>query len=153
MNVSQRQETVVAQIPPTEIRDFEELLERDGIQIIFSDLNEGQLQKLSQESFPTLLLRLGPPLFTSTHNTEPSVSSLSPHIFLPNAGIPSFPPKANSSQFYHNLKALIILSDPSTIRTFEDEDAIKKKDAKDWATGLPAVTSSLGHVFLSLIHI
>lgn len=47
MNVSQRQETVVAQIPPTEIRDFEELLERDGIQIIFSDLNEGQLQKLS----------------------------------------------------------------------------------------------------------
>lgn len=39
------------------------------------------------------------------------------------------------------------MSDPSTIRTFEDEDAIKKKDAKDWATGLPAVTSSLGHVF------
>lgn len=33
------------------------------------------------------------------------------------------------------------------INTFEDEDKLEKKDAKDWATGLPAVTNSLAQVY------
>lgn len=33
--------------------------------------------------------------------------------------------------------------------TFEDEDQLKLKKAKDWATGLPAVSSSLKHVYES----
>lgn len=38
------------------------------------------------------------------------------------------------------------MENPKT-HTFEDEDHLEVTDAKDWATGLPAVTSSLKHVY------